>query len=308
MLGVATAIGGAATYPASAPAATAACAPGPSSPTCFVRTGKVTKVSDGDTLDVDVAGDGTTRPVRVRMIGIQAMELTTYSSNPSRRRGECHAVAATARLEQLIRAGGGSVRLASQDPNRMTGSRWHRSVAIRSSNGWVDLGRVMVAEGHARWLASHDEYAWNSIYHDLAQRARGAGRRLYNPRWCGNGPSEGAPLDIRVNWNAPGNDTVNPNGEWVEISNSHPSLAVSLRGWWLRDSALRRYVFPSSAAVPPASSIRVHVGSGSNSRNVLYWGLSSGVFDNASTDGRGVGDGAYLFDSQGDLRESTIYP
>ena len=39
----------------------------------------------------------------VRMTGINAMEQSVYSSIASRRRGECHALEATSRLEQLIR-------------------------------------------------------------------------------------------------------------------------------------------------------------------------------------------------------------
>jgi hypothetical protein len=35
------------------------------------ETGPVTFVADGDTIDVDVAGDGTSTSVRVRIAGIQ---------------------------------------------------------------------------------------------------------------------------------------------------------------------------------------------------------------------------------------------
>src|SRR3954452_24164204 len=49
----------------------AACTPQPGSPTCAAWTGKAAFVDDGDTIDVDVAGDGTAHPVRVRPIGIQ---------------------------------------------------------------------------------------------------------------------------------------------------------------------------------------------------------------------------------------------
>ena len=43
-----------------------------------LQYGKVVFVDDGDTIDVDLQGDGTSRPVRVRFIGIQAMEQTSY--------------------------------------------------------------------------------------------------------------------------------------------------------------------------------------------------------------------------------------
>ena len=53
---------------------------------CHVVTGKVVSVGDGDTIDVDVAGDGAGLPWHVRITGLQAMELTRYSTSASLRR------------------------------------------------------------------------------------------------------------------------------------------------------------------------------------------------------------------------------
>jgi hypothetical protein len=93
----------------------------------------------------------------------------------------------------------------------------------------------------------------------------------------------------------------------VRISN--PSAEnVSLAGWWLRDSALRRYRFPSWAVVPARGSIRLHAGRGADTPRALHWGLSAPAFENASFDDRAMGDGAYLFDPQGDLRAWMTYP
>ncbi len=61
--------------------------------TCLLWTGTVVKVSDGDTIAVDVDRDGTRRPAKVRLTGIQAMELTHYAKLT--RAGECHGVDAT---------------------------------------------------------------------------------------------------------------------------------------------------------------------------------------------------------------------
>src|SRR3954451_11623758 len=69
------------------------CRPGAGSPACRVWTGKVSWVADGDTPLVDVYGDGTRTPKSIRVIGIQTMEQSVYSPTPSRRRGECHALA-----------------------------------------------------------------------------------------------------------------------------------------------------------------------------------------------------------------------
>src|SRR4051812_22892626 len=73
-------------------------------PVCHFWTGKVIRVDDGDTLHVNIKGDG--RGARkVRVADIQAMEQSVYSTHPQRRRGECHALEATARLERLVKAG-----------------------------------------------------------------------------------------------------------------------------------------------------------------------------------------------------------
>jgi endonuclease YncB( thermonuclease family) len=55
----------------------------PAGPTCYFWTGDVTFVADGDTIDVDIHGDGNSTPAAIRFIGINAMGLRTYSSYPS---------------------------------------------------------------------------------------------------------------------------------------------------------------------------------------------------------------------------------
>ena len=68
---------------------------------CTIWEGKVRYVGDGDTLDAQVRGDGLGGLLRVRIIGIQAMEQTVYRA--AQRAGDCHAVDATNRLEQLVK-------------------------------------------------------------------------------------------------------------------------------------------------------------------------------------------------------------
>src|SRR5919108_741490 len=85
--------------------------------------GRVPSFDDGDTVKADI---GRRHNVRVRITGIQAMEQTVYSNTPSRRRGECHALEATARLEQLIRRGHRRVRLSAQDPRSHASARLRR--------------------------------------------------------------------------------------------------------------------------------------------------------------------------------------
>src|SRR3954453_23605103 len=71
---------------------------GATGPRCHFWQAKISRYEDGDTIAVHI--NGIKGEKNVRFIGIQAMEQTVYSSNhPERRRGECHALEATARQE-----------------------------------------------------------------------------------------------------------------------------------------------------------------------------------------------------------------
>jgi micrococcal nuclease len=292
---------------AGAPAASAVsrgpCLPGTSGPQCFIWTVKVIAVHDGDTFDARVEG----KRKRIRMTGINAMEHSVYARDPRRRRGDCHALEATARLERLIKAGGRKVRLVAQDPRSRSGARLRRAVYARIRGQWVDLGRVLLSEGHTLWLPAKSEWAWNGDYGVVAAEAAARRLLLWDTDYCGTGPDEGVPLSVFVNWDARGNDSANVNGEFVEIRNFHDSRSVSLAGWLFRDSAHRQYDFPPSATVPAGGSITVHVGVGTDTADVLYWGQREPIFENVAPR-LGLGDGGYLYDPQGDLRAWHMYP
>src|SRR5919112_3136070 len=87
---------------ASAEARRGSCIPGTGSPTCRVWIGKVMAVADGDTVNVRVRQNGRFGVRQdVRLLGLQAMELTDYSRARGRK-GECHAVEAAERVEFLL--------------------------------------------------------------------------------------------------------------------------------------------------------------------------------------------------------------
>jgi endonuclease YncB( thermonuclease family) len=279
--------------------------PGNKTP-CKVWTGHVTWIDDGDTFRVDLDGDRSRAAIKVRITGINAQEQTVYTMDPRRRRGECHAVEATARLEQLIRRSRWRVRLAAIDPSSASQGRWRRAVAVRIGGRWRDVGRILVSEGHALWLPGSAEYAWNGEYNGLAEQAMAKRQNLWNPTYCGAGPSDASPLNVTVNSDADGTDGDNVNGEWVRIRNLDPVNDVHLGGWWVRDSALHRYTFPDYTTIAPNDSLTVYVGSGTNTWTEFYWRSRKPIFDNIA--GRDMGDGAFLFDMQGDLRASMTYP
>src|SRR3954451_15587899 len=159
---------------------TGRCPQGDSDARCTLWTGKVTFIGDGDTLSVDLAGDHTKKSVRVRVTGIQAMEESYYTNVPEDRVGECHANEATARLEALVKAGEGRVRLAAQDPASHSGSRLRRAVSVELRDTWRDVGRILVKEGHALWLANGSEWAWNRVYAKIAQQAATRRKNLWD--------------------------------------------------------------------------------------------------------------------------------
>ena len=275
---------------------------------CTVWTGKVTYIGDGDTIYVDVKGDRTSKTLHVRMTGLNATEQTVYSNVASRRRGECHALEATARLEQLIRTSRWRVRLAALDPGSHSGVRPRRAVAVRIDGRWRDIATILLSEGHALFLPNHTEWAWNAGYASIAEQAAAAGVGIWNPAYCGLGPSDASPLRVTVDPDAPGSDAKNLNGEWIRVRNLDPVNEVHLGGWWVRDSALRRYTFPDWATLPPNESLTVYVGKGTDTWTEFFWNQRRPVFENPAGGERAMGDGAYLFDPQGDLRASMTYP
>lgn len=287
-----------------AQADTGPCTPEEDSPSCEFAYGTVMFVADGDTIDVDIPGVGIRR---VRLTGINATEQTTYSKAPARRRGACHALEATERLERLIEKGGGEVRLAAQNLESMAGRRLRRQVSVRIQGSWVDTGRELVADGLALWLPHGIEYAWNRSYKQLSEQAAARRLNLFDSDACGPGPAPDVQPNLELEWDARGNDGRNTNGEWAEIKN--PSTQpLPLEGWWFRDSSARRFTFPPGAVVPAEDSIRLHVGRGNSDEADYFWGLPGPAFENASGGRRAMGDGGYLFDPRGNLRAWHIYP
>jgi hypothetical protein len=104
-------------------------------------------VADGDTFNAKIREGGrwSTRK-DIRLLGVQAMELTDYSRAHGRK-GECHAVEATERLEYLLQGPKVKrriVRIASFRKSSKTAGargRLRRGVAYKSGVRWHDSTR-----------------------------------------------------------------------------------------------------------------------------------------------------------------------
>ena len=302
-----------------APAASAKrvpCVLGTKSPTCLVWTAKVHLGDDGDTVKAKILkGKKWTDRERVRLTGIQAPELFNYSRKT--RKGACMGVEATEFLEHLVH--NTTVRLVAQKANSRsigdTRVRLRRSIQVKRGGRWIDPAAELLKRGLALWFPSGQEWAWNGTYGRLAEEAAAKGIGIWNPEACGKpGPSASSPLSVKPKWDGENKDRAS--GEWIRITNHDPVHSVPLAGWAVRDSHLRGdkhqpgYKFPSSAVIPPAGSIVVNVGRGTNDGSTFHWGLSEmeTIFENASNDKKQTGDGAYLFDPDGELRAYAQYP
>ncbi len=99
-----------------------------------------------------------------------------------------------------------------------------------------------------------------------------------------------------VQFNSPGDDRDNLNGEWVKITNSG-SDQVQLKGWTLSDDGERNcYTFPDFVLYP-GSAVTVFTGTGYDTDEDLYMGKSAPVWNND-------GDSATLKDANGNVVDS----
>jgi len=76
-----------------------------------------------------------------------------------------------------------------------------------------------------------------------------------------------------VQYNAPGNDWNNLNGEWVEICGSS-----NMTGWSISDEANHTFYFPSNFIL--TGCVRIYTGSGNNTNNELYWNSKMPIWNN----------------------------
>jgi competence protein ComEC len=96
-----------------------------------------------------------------------------------------------------------------------------------------------------------------------------------------------------VQFNAPGDDRENLNGEWVRITNSGEG-SVLIAGWTLSDtSGADPYTFPAYLLLSQAS-VTVYTGSGGMNDTALFMGRTEPVWGNR-------GDTAFLRDGSGNL-------
>ncbi len=94
------------------------------------------------------------------------------------------------------------------------------------------------------------------------------------------GYSYGLTID-RVNYNAPGNDAKNPNGEWIRIKNTS-AARQDLQNWKIKVGPYQ-LVSVASRPMDPGESITIYIGKGKNTKTRMYWGKSKGILYNTGS-------------------------
>jgi micrococcal nuclease len=270
---------------ASSPATTVTVAstPPPSTPVAVAgeELGFVTSVTDGDTIRVDHDGRAD---VPVRLIGINAPES-----------GECFAVEAHAALAAMVATT--RVRLVRDESDADRFGRLLRYVYLPDG---TFVNEELVRGGFALAREYPPDTAQSAVLAAAEVDAENAGAGLWAADACG-APTSATLIITHVEFDPPGDDHQNPNGEWVTIENGG-SARIDMGGWILKDeSAIHRYGFPSGFSLAPGGTVRVFTGCGSDSSTELYWCNDLGaVWNNA-------GDTAFLLDPNGNIHVQYGY-
>lgn len=134
---------------------------------------KVTKVSDGDTIHIDMDG----RDEKVRLIGINTPETVD-----PRRAVECFGKEASTRMKEL--AGGKIVKL-EYDDTQSTRDAYNRLLAYVYLEDGQMLNRKMVAEGYAYEYTYMTPYTYQKEFRQLQTLAQSSERGLWAKDTCG---------------------------------------------------------------------------------------------------------------------------
>ena len=273
------------------------------------ETGIVDWVQDGDTFRF--IEDGQSGKVSVRLLGINAPEVAGFNfvHFPF---DYCGGIAAQSELKKLLPVGT-RVQLRSLSKASENRGRIQRSVmAFNPASGQydIDVQAAMARTGLVMWFTVENEPTLSAEYRTLVGAAQAAHLGIWNPELCGVVEQPDAQLSVSVNWDAPGNDGDNLNGEFTIVRNTG-TTNVDLSGWLLRDSSLMSwYTFPGGSVLGPNDYRVIHAGSGTagrpNARD-LYMGSPIPLFPNPIA-GSFIGDGAYLLDKKTAYRAWYEYP
>ena len=257
--------------------------------------GVASKDVDGDTVWVDIAGDGK-GPVSVRNAGIQAMEI-----------GTCHAADASAAMKSMT--SGKGVKLSAT----VSATNDGRPVRFLDINGTgldpqlssLNAGLVMAVNLNGEKVRGHQ-------YQLAMERAATRGQSLWNNDACGVGPQQSISTpDMWVKWDLDMSDFDKKGtaSENVKIRNTSKTETLNLGGWSIRDGSHHKpFTFPIGTAIKPKGVITLYTGAGTATKASFFWNRDLGAFTNPTSLVDNSFGALYLEDPQTDIRAHVSWP
>ena len=238
------------------------------------------EVIDGDTIRVS----GPDGEQTVRMIGINAPE-----------RGECFYDDATAALRFSL--GDRDVRLVRDVSEVDQYGRLLRYVELPDG---TDVGADLVEGGYARSHHYEPDLSRSAEYDELQSAAEANGAGLWAANACGAPGASDVSIAIDGQYDAPGDDNLNLNQEWVRLTNAG-TTTIDLSGWHVADeSSSHRYQF-DDLTLAPGASVTLFTGCGSDTDTQRYWcNEDSAVWNNG-------GDTVFVQDPSGNTVVTETY-
>jgi endonuclease YncB( thermonuclease family) len=292
--------------------------------------GIVYKHEDGDTTHVKTTAN---KLVEVRNIGLQTPERKK-GSNPA----QCGADDAYENFKALMPEEITIVQLRSISNSTNGwggGSRPLRSVyKLNNTTGEfdIDVQAEQIKAGWSLWWPLGEEWAHNKEYLDLMNDAKTRGVGIWNPSLCGK--ATGGVPSMWFSHNAPkiDNDDEPAFGEYVILKNQ-TTAPINLKGWALRDNSLNFFWNSSNGkwmqslnkfgtmTLAPGEHKIIYLDNPNKyplstneyeyfnwSRNTPGHQLTNGSVRTSSNPNYANGDGIYLLDPKGNIRNSMTNP
>lgn len=243
----------------------------------FTTHALVTRVIDGDTFSIRYS-DGSDDTVRI--LGIDTPETDDAGNSrdvfpgiPDPSSLTSWGKKASSFSRDLLH---GEEVILSGDCRTGTRDRYGRLLAYVTSKG-TDAGSLLIREGYARVYTGED-FARKEEYLALQQDAQERGAGLWNPARV-PGDADNGPVRIAyVQYDAPGDDTENLNGEYVSLVAEE---RTDLAGWILCEGDGTQYRFPP-LTLEAGDSLVIHTGSGMPGGDDLYWNQTSPLLGNSA--------------------------
>lgn len=254
-------------------------------PTRMPEIALVTRVIDGDTIEVEMNGDR----YQVRYIGVDSPEG-----------GQPFSKEATQANQQMVE--GQTVELVKDVSETDQYDRLLRYVYLEDG---TLVNAILVRVGYARASAYPPDTSYQSLFENEQQKAQRDSLGMWAQPTPTNtvSPSEVASqveFDPDCSqFNAPGDDNQNSNEEYVCFQNPG-SLSVDLTGWTIVDDYGWTYTFPLFT-LEADSRVKVRTGCGENTAQDLFWCKEeTAIWNNG-------GDCVHLLDAKGDLAIEYCY-